>query len=282
MPLSSTANCQWPLLAEAQRRTLGDSSRRNLMALPSRFWKSCTSWVWSPMTGGKGWISICAVVLAHQPFDVGQYLNDDRFHVDLFQRLLRLAGAGVLQQVFDQAIHSGHARDHLVEIVFGRRVKLISVFFLKHLAIAGDRQQGRSQIVGHHGREILQLAVAAGKLCGAGGHRLLQVQGVTIDAFEAGAMNLPQQLGAIAEFLHVSEGAQVESLLDRVVRGGARVDDDANLVVEAADAFQELGSAEVGQAEVDDGHAEITLLDVIEGLPGRTASDYVKPFLAKD
>ena len=110
--------------------------------------------------------------------------------------------------------------------------------------------------------ERLEFAVAAGEFLDAQRHGLLQIQGITIDPFEARAVNVSQQFASIAQFFEVGEGAEIESLLDRIVRGDARIDDDADLVVEAADLFQQLRSAEIGKAVIDHRHAKVALLHV--------------------
>ena len=48
----------------------------------------------------------------------------------------------------------------------------------------------------------------------------------------------------------------MEGLLDRIVGGGAGIDDHADLVVEATDAFEKLRPAKIGQAKIDDRNAE--------------------------
>ena len=59
----------------------------------------------------------------------------------------------------------------------------------------------------------------------------------------------------------------------------ARIDDDADLVVKAADALQQLRSAQVGKAVIDHRHAEVALLGMLQGFAGGTAADDVKPLL---
>ncbi len=104
--------------------------------------------------------------------------------------------------------------------------------------------------------EFFELAVAAGELFGAKRHRSLQVGGIAIDAFETGAANVPQQLTRIAQFLQVGECPEVQGLLDRVVGAAAGVDNHPDLFVDAADAFEQLSSAEIGKAVIDHSHVE--------------------------
>ena len=87
--------------------------------------------------------------------------------------------------------------------------------------------------MGDDRREFFQFAVAAGELFGAKRHRLLQIGGIAIDAFEAGAVNVPQQLAGIAQFFQVGERPEVQGLLDRIVGAAAGIDDHADLLVDA-------------------------------------------------
>ena len=130
--------------------------------------------------------------------------------------------------------------------------------------------------------EVLQLAVAAGEFLGADGHRAFQIKGITVDPLQARPVDVPQQLAAVAQFLQIGERAEIERLLDRIVRADARVDDDADLIVKAANPLQELGSAEVGKAIIHHGHAEVPLLNVLQGFSGGIAADHVKPLLLED
>lgn len=130
--------------------------------------------------------------------------------------------------------------------------------------------------MGDHSGEGFQLAVAAGKLGGAAGHRPLQIKGVTVDPLQAGPVDVPQQLAAVAQFLQIGEGAEIEGLLDRIVADNARVDDYADVVVEAADLLEKLCPAKVGQPVIHHGHAEVPLPDVFEGFSGGAAADHLK------
>ena len=111
---------------------------------------------------------------------------------------------------------------------------------------------------------------------------LLQVVGITIDPLEARPVDVPQQLGPVVGLLEIGEGAQMEGLFDRLVGGLAGVNNHANLVVETANAIQELRAAQVGEAEIDHRHAEILLLDVLQSRFGRTATDDLKSLLLED
>ena len=111
------------------------------------------------------------------------------------------------------------AGDDLIEVFVGSRVKPTAVLFVDELAIARNRQQRRPQIMGDDRGELLEIAVAAGEFLDAEGHGLLQVRRITIDPFEARAVDVPQQLALIAQFLEVGEGAEIEGVFDRIVRG---------------------------------------------------------------
>ena len=133
--------------------------------------------------------------------------------------------------------------------------------------------------MGDDGGERFEVAIAAGQFFGACGHGLLQVQRIAIDAFQARPADVPQQLASVAELFYISECPQMEGLLHGIVGGGAGVDDHADLAVETADTFEQLGSAEVGEAQVHDGHAEVPLLDVLQRLTGRSAAKDVETFV---
>ena len=133
--------------------------------------------------------------------------------------------------------------------------------------------------MGDDGGERIQFAIAPGQFFRTRGHGLLQVQRIAIDAFQTRPADVPQQLAAVAELLHVGECPQVEGFLHGIVGGGAGVDDHADLVVETADALEQLGPAEVGQTQVDHGHAKVSLLDVLQRLTGRSAAKDVKTFV---
>ncbi len=203
-------------------------------------------------------------------------------HVDRPERPPRAAGSRVLQQIVDQAVHAGRAGDNLSEVVAPRRVEPLAKVLLNELAIARDRQQRTPQIVGHDRSEVLQLAVAAGEFLGAGRHRALEIKSITVNSFAARPVNVPQQFAAVAQLLQIGERAKIERLLDRIVRAHARVDDDADLIVKGADPLQELGPAKVGKAIVHHGHAEVPLLNVLQGFSGGIAADHAKTLLLED
>ena len=197
-------------------------------------------------------------------------------HVNRLQGPQRAAGPRVFENVFDQPVHACGRRDDLSEIVVAVCVEAIAILLREQLAIARDRQQRRAQVMGDDRREFFEFAVAAGELFGAERHRLLQIGGITIDALEARAVNVLQQLARIAQFLEVRECPEVQGLLDRVVGGAARVDDHADLLVNVADAFQQLGSAQIGKAVIDHRHVKVALLHVFQCLGGGTAADDVE------
>lgn len=133
--------------------------------------------------------------------------------------------------------------------------------------------------MGDDGGERFQFGIAAGKLFGPRGHGLLQAPRVAIDEFQACAVDVPQQFAGIAELFQIGKRAQHEGFLDGIGGGGAGIDNHANPVVEAADALQELRPANVGEPQVQHGHAEIPLLDVLQSLAGRIAADHVKAMI---
>ncbi len=171
------------------------------------------------------------------------------------------------------------AGDDLVEILAGVCVEPLAVVFLNELAVARNRQQRTPQIVGDDRREVLEFAVAAGEFVGAQGHGAFQIDRVVIDPFQAGPMDVPQQFAAIAQFFQISERAEIEGLLDGIVGSDAGVNDDADLIVDIADSFEKLSSAEIGKAIIDHRHVEVALLNVLQGFRGGTATDRVKSFL---
>jgi hypothetical protein len=209
-------------------------------------------------------------------------LHQYRLQIDRLERLGGSPDPRVVQQVLDQLAHVGHGVDDVAQVLPGVLVGTPLAFLLDDLAVPGDGQQRRAQVVRHGRGEILEFAIGVGEFGGAFGHGRLQVRGIAVRALPARPVYVTQQLARVTEFLHVGERAEVEGLLGRVVGCRAGVNDHAHVLVEPANLCQQFGPAQVGQPEVYHGHAEIAAFELLNPLGGRTTADRLEPFCGQD
>ncbi len=60
------------------------------------------------------------------------------------------------------------------------------------------------------------------------------------------------------------------------------MDDDPNGTVDVADPLQQAGAFQVRQPQIDDGDAEVSLLDPLQPLPGGAATDHPESLVLHD
>ena len=135
MPLSRHSSSQESATRRALRWTVGDrDGSRNLIALPTRFWKSWTSSGCSPRTTGRSSCVTTAPDSATDSLRLSSASVERLREVDVADLATDPPDPGEAEQVLDELLHALGAVDREGDVLVGALVHLPAVALLQELA----------------------------------------------------------------------------------------------------------------------------------------------------
>ena len=162
IPLSATTISASSALARLPTVTCGATPGAvNLIALPSRLWKTRCSWPGSARSDRQLADLDRRAALGHRGAQVPQRAGHELARVDALDAQVGRPGAGVEQQVVDHALHALDAVDRVGDELPRAVVEPVAVLALEQRHEPGDRAQRLGQVVRGDVGEGLEVGVGA-------------------------------------------------------------------------------------------------------------------------